>query len=123
AVRGEVVVVSYNDEAWVSPDELVGWLREAGHAEVRVLAFDAKRYVGALIGIHDPAGRRVGQVSHTRNTEFVFVAGSRERVEAAVQQAGTEQAGTEHAAPQRTAAGRAFTRSSIARPSRPKPRG
>jgi adenine-specific DNA-methyltransferase len=143
SVRGELVLVSYNDEAWVSPDELVGWLREAGHAEVRVLAFDAKRYVGALIGIHDPAGRRVGQVSHTRHTEFVFVAGPRERVEAAVERAGVdgatsgqaatdraragqapaEPAGAEQPHPQRTATGRAFTRSSIARPSLPKPRG
>jgi adenine-specific DNA-methyltransferase len=36
---------------------------------------DAPRYVGARIGIHDPAGRRVGTVSHVRNSEVVFVCG------------------------------------------------
>ena len=52
----DVVVVSYNDEAWVSPSDIATWLREAGHAEVRMLGFDSKRYVGAQIGIHDPQG-------------------------------------------------------------------
>jgi adenine-specific DNA-methyltransferase len=36
---------------------------------------DAPRYVGARIGIHDPAGRKVGTVSHLRNREVVFVCG------------------------------------------------
>jgi len=45
-----------------------------------VLAFDSARYVGARIGIHNPAGRKVGTVSHLRNTEYVLVAGERSRV-------------------------------------------
>ena len=48
-----------------------------------MLAFDSKRYVGAQIGIHNPAGEKVGTVSHLRNIEYVFVAGPRDRVEAA----------------------------------------
>jgi adenine-specific DNA-methyltransferase len=40
--------------------------------------------VGAQIGIHNPAGVKVGEVSHLRNTEYLFVAGVPERVEAAV---------------------------------------
>ena len=83
-VRSEVAVVSYNDESWVSPAEMVRALKDAGHADVRVLAFDSKRYVGAQIGIHSPTGEKVGTVSHLRNTEFVFVAGPPERVELAV---------------------------------------
>jgi adenine-specific DNA-methyltransferase len=47
---------------------------------VEVLAFDSARYVGARIGIHDPSGRKVGSVSHLRNTEYVLVAGERVRV-------------------------------------------
>ncbi len=90
-VRAEVVLLSYNDEAWIRPDDIVTWLRDAGHEDVRVLAFDSKRYVGAQIGIHNPAGQRVGTVSHLRNTELVFVAGPRDRVEAAVH--GREQVG------------------------------
>jgi adenine-specific DNA-methyltransferase len=79
-VRADVVVVSYNDEAWVEADDMMRWLRDAGHEDVRLLAYDSKRYVGAQIGIHNPAGERVGRVSHLRNTEYLFVAGPRERV-------------------------------------------
>jgi len=88
-VRAEVVVLSYNDEAWIEPTRLEAWLREAGHQDVRVLAFDSKRYVGAQIGIHSPTGERVGTVSPLRNTELVFVAGPRDRVEAAARAATT----------------------------------
>jgi adenine-specific DNA-methyltransferase len=83
-LRAEVVVVSYNDEAWIAPEEMMRSLRDAGHAEVRLLAFDSKRYVGAQIGIHGPTGEKVGRVSHLRNTEYVFVAGPPDRVAAAV---------------------------------------
>lgn len=82
--RAEVVVVSYNDESWVSADEMVALLRDAGHEEVRVVAFDSKRYVGAQIGIHNPAGKKVGTVARLRNTEYVFVAGPTDKVEAGV---------------------------------------
>jgi adenine-specific DNA-methyltransferase len=83
-LRAEVVLVSYNDESWVSPEEMTRWLHDAGHGSVEVLAFDRKRYVGAQIGIHNAAGVRVGQVGRLRNVEYVFVAGPRDRVEAAV---------------------------------------
>ena len=78
AVRADVVVLSYNNESWLSFDELHQLCSARGH--VRVLAFDSARYVGARIGIHDPAGRKVGAVSHLRNTEYVLVAGDRSRV-------------------------------------------
>ncbi|TNM41268.1 DNA methyltransferase [Nocardioides albidus] len=83
-LRAEVVLVSYNDESWVTPDEMSRWLHDAGHQRVEILAFDRKRYVGAQIGIHSPSGERVGQVGRLRNVEYVFVAGPRDRVEAAV---------------------------------------
>jgi len=86
-VRAEVVVLSYNDESWVSLDDLVAMCAERGH--VRVLAFDSKRYVGAQIGIHSPTGAKVGQVSHLRNVEYVLVAGPKARVEAMVGPVGT----------------------------------
>jgi adenine-specific DNA-methyltransferase len=81
-VRAEVVVLSYNNEAWLTFDELHEACARRGHVEV--LAFDSARYVGARIGIHDPAGRKVGTVSHLRNTEYVLVAGPRARVRAMV---------------------------------------
>ena len=82
--RAEVVAVSYNDEAWITPEAMLAALRDAGHEDARLVAFDRKRYVGAQIGIHNPRGVRVGTVSHLRNTEYLFIAGDADRVEAAV---------------------------------------
>jgi adenine-specific DNA-methyltransferase len=82
-VRARVVIVSYNDESWVAPEQIMSWLRDAGHDDVRMLSFDYKRYVGAQIGIHNPAGVKVGAVSHLRNTEHLFVAGPTDLIEAA----------------------------------------
>ncbi len=73
AVDAEVVVVSYNDESWVGLDELCDMC--SVHGDVRALGFDSKRYIGAQIGIHDPSGNKVGEVSHTRNLEYVLLAG------------------------------------------------
>jgi len=86
-VRARVVIVSYNDESWVAPEHIMEWLRDAGHDDVRMVGFDYKRYVGAQIGIHNPAGVKVGTVSHLRNTEYLFVAGPTEQVEAATRAA------------------------------------
>jgi adenine-specific DNA-methyltransferase len=80
AVEAELVVLSYNDESWLSLADLHDLCRPRGHVEV--LAFDSARYVGARIGIHDPKGRKVGSVSRLRNTEYVLVAGERARVRA-----------------------------------------
>jgi len=78
AVQADVVVLSYNNESWLTFEELHELCSARGH--VRVLAFDSARYVGARIGIHDPSGRKVGAVSHLRNTEYLLVAGDRTRV-------------------------------------------
>jgi adenine-specific DNA-methyltransferase len=78
SVRARVVVVSYNDESWVTPDELRDMCAMHGHVEI--LAFDSRRYVGAQIGIHNPQGQRVGSVSHVRNQEYVAIAGARDEV-------------------------------------------
>ncbi len=78
-VDAEIVVVSYNNESWISFDELSDMC--SGHGHVVALAFDSKRYVGAQIGIFSPAGERVGKVSHLRNLEYVLVAGPKECVD------------------------------------------
>jgi adenine-specific DNA-methyltransferase len=39
------------------------------------LSFDSARYVGAQIGIHNPAGDKVGKVSHLSNHELLVIAG------------------------------------------------
>ncbi len=73
----ELLVLSYNDEAWLSVDELEAACRDGdgGPREVATLAFASARYVGAQIGIYDPAGRKVGKVSHLKNHELIVLAG------------------------------------------------
>lgn len=76
-----LLVLSYNNEAWVSFDELIEMCSARGTVEV--LAFDSKRYVGAQIGIYNPSGDKVGEVSHLRNQEYIVVAGDAVDVERA----------------------------------------
>jgi adenine-specific DNA-methyltransferase len=82
-VRCEVLVLSYNDESWLGLDHLSEMC--ARFEEVVTLSFDSARYVGARIGIHNPAGEKVGTVSHLRNREFLVVAGDRRLVRRAVE--------------------------------------
>jgi adenine-specific DNA-methyltransferase len=77
-VQARVLVLSYNDESWITLDELRELCAVRGHVEV--LSYDSQRYVGAKLGIHDPTGRKVGTVSHTRNRELLLVAGDRAEV-------------------------------------------
>lgn len=79
SVDASILVLSYNNESWVSRDELLEMCSD--FQEVRLLAFDSKRYVGAQIGIFNPSGERVGEVSHLRNHEWVVVAGDRDVVD------------------------------------------
>ncbi len=82
AVDCELLVLSYNDEAWLDRDELEAMCAPRG--DVAVLTFDQARYVGARIGIHDPSGRVVGTVSHVRNHEYLVLSGDRRVVRRAV---------------------------------------
>jgi adenine-specific DNA-methyltransferase len=67
------IVLSFSDEGYHAVDDVRALLAEKGH--VRAIPVDFKRYVGAQIGIHNPSGERVGEVSHLRNTEWLFVCG------------------------------------------------
>lgn len=67
-------VVSFSDEGFLGVHEIRALLGER-FGEVAALPVASKRYVGAQIGIHNPQGERVGEVSHLRNTEWLFVAG------------------------------------------------
>lgn len=82
AIDARVLVVSFSDEGWVPIEDLVAMCADRG--EVRVVAFPSKRYVGAQIGIYNPQGKRVGRVSHLRNTEYLVVAGRPAAVRCAV---------------------------------------
>ena len=70
AVRAPRLLVSFSDEGFLARDWLEGLLAERGHLVVAPI--DYKRYVGAQIGIHDRRGRKVGRVSHLRNTEYLY---------------------------------------------------
>jgi adenine-specific DNA-methyltransferase len=67
------VILSLNDEGFHEPAHVAELLAGRGH--VAALAIDVPRYVGARIGIHNPAGERVGRVSHVRATEWLMVCG------------------------------------------------
>lgn len=71
AMRARWAVVSFSDEGFLSREELTEILSRRGRVQVHERAH--KRYVGAQIGIHNPAGEKVGTVSHTKNREYLFV--------------------------------------------------
>jgi adenine-specific DNA-methyltransferase len=79
----ELLVLSYNDEAWLGVDELEALCGEG--REVATLAFSSARYVGARIGIFDPSGVKVGTVSHLSNHELLVIAGERALVRRVVE--------------------------------------
>lgn len=71
AVRAPHLLVSFSDEGYVAREDLEAMLAPRGHVEI--VDIDFPRYVGARIGIHNPRGEKVGEVSHVRNTEHLFV--------------------------------------------------
>ena len=76
------IVLSFSDEGFHDARDLAGLLADRGH--VRAVTVERPRYVGARIGIHDPAGNRVGTVSHVRNHETLWVVGPSAAAVAAV---------------------------------------
>lgn len=71
AARARVLVLSFNNEGFIDRAEIEAILAERG--PVSVIATDYKRYVGAQIGIYNPQGARVGEVSHLRNVEHLYI--------------------------------------------------
>jgi adenine-specific DNA-methyltransferase len=82
----ELLVLSYNDESWLGADELEALCGEGRgeRREVATLSFDSARYVGARIGIFDPAGRKVGRVGRLSNRELLVIAGPAAAVRRAI---------------------------------------
>ena len=71
SIDARYLVVSFSNEGFISQDDMLETLSSRGN--VRVIEQDFKRYVGAQIGIHNPKGQKVGEISHTRNKEYLFV--------------------------------------------------
>jgi adenine-specific DNA-methyltransferase len=74
-VRAPVLIVSFNNEGFLTRETMEEMLGELGH--VSVLESDYRRYIGAQIGIYNPKGVRVGEVSHLRNKEYLYVVAPR----------------------------------------------
>lgn len=69
-VDAKYVLVSFNNEGFISREEMVTLLETRGPVEVIERPFE--RYVGAKIGIYNPDGKKVGKVTHTKNKEYLF---------------------------------------------------
>lgn len=82
-VRADVVAVSINEESFISRPEVEEMCRARGGA-VEVLAFDARRYIGSVIGVYNGKGRKVGTPGARSTTEFIVLAGDPDRVAAMV---------------------------------------
>jgi adenine-specific DNA-methyltransferase len=109
AVDCDLLVLSYNDESWLELDELESMCVAAGRRDVATLAFDSARYVGARIGIFDPAGNKVGRVSHLSNRELLVIAGRPTTVRRIVESVGSLGLGAAPVSRRRDAAVRAST--------------
>lgn len=73
------LILSYNNESWVSFEELYAEVA-SGFADTVALAFPYKRYVGAQIGVYNPAGERVGKAGPERNLEYLFIGASSDAI-------------------------------------------
>lgn len=78
ALEAETVLLSYNDEAWISKAELIDICKQKG--EVALIEVDSKRYIGSQIGIYNKAGELVGNPGKKRNTEYLLIAGDSVRI-------------------------------------------
>ena len=87
------LVVSFSNEGYIERDDMVEILETRG--QVSVVEKDFKRYVGATIGIHSPKGEKVGEVSHVRNKEYLFVVSKDKRVHTALNQNPLSDTGTQ----------------------------
>lgn len=71
AIDARYLIVSFNDEGFITPQAMIELLAQRG--QVWREEVDYPRYIGAQIGIHDPDGKVVGEVSHLTNKENLFV--------------------------------------------------
>ncbi|CAB4627073.1 unannotated protein [freshwater metagenome] len=77
-LKCDTMVLSYNNESWLSRDDLMDIASKRGHVEI--LDFDFKRYVGSQIGVFNKAGERVGNPGAKRNIEHIVIAGEKQTV-------------------------------------------
>jgi len=88
-VRARVVAVSFSNEGFVPIDAVVAMAADRGD-DVRVLAFDSRRHVGARIGVYNVRGEKVGTEGPRTNVEYLVLAGPTRDLDAAVAAVGPE---------------------------------
>ncbi len=72
-LRAKTIILSYNNESWLSRAELLGLVSD--RPAVEIIDVDFKRYIGSQIGVYNKQGERVGNPGAKRNTEQVLIAG------------------------------------------------
>lgn len=77
-VNAQTIVLSYNNESWLSKDVLISMCEQRGHVEV--VDVDFKRYVGSQIGVYNKKGLKVGTPGARRNVEHILIAGDKSTV-------------------------------------------
>ena len=73
ALDARWIMLSFNDEGFL--DRAAAEAMLAARGTLTVIERDHPRYVGARIGIYNPAGEKVGRVGRLRNKEFLYVVG------------------------------------------------
>ena len=68
-----IKIISFSDEGYLPRPDMEALLENQG--KLQVLSRSHARYVGAKIGIHAPSGKKVGKVSHLKNTEYLYILG------------------------------------------------
>jgi adenine-specific DNA-methyltransferase len=71
ASKAPVVIVSFNNEGFVTREEMETLLSARGN--VSTVVNDYKRYIGAQIGIYSPQGLKVGKAGHLYNQEYIYI--------------------------------------------------
>lgn len=70
-LKTKYVIVSFSNEGYITREEMLNICKDRG--PTLVLEKEHKRYIGAQLGIYNPKGEKVGNVSHTKNIEYLFI--------------------------------------------------
>ena len=73
SVQSKYLLVSFNNEGYISKEELEEILKNIGN--VVTFEVDYQRYIGSKIGIYNPGGVKTGKISHIKNKEYLFLCG------------------------------------------------
>lgn len=77
-LSAKTLILSYNNESWLSRRDLADMCEK--YEVVKILDFDAKRYVGSQIGVYNHSGELVGKPGAKTNLEHLVVAGEGNQV-------------------------------------------